>query len=172
MRAKSLLAQQAILQASHVETANGAILEREERIRQKVAYDARMNAVLRTAADGIIVTDDCGVIETFNAAAQAIFGYHAMEMVGKRLATLLPLLDKEVDTSAELCHETQNGSITPETSVVKSTVCARTGLLARSNWRSVRPAWRIDRFSPCWSATSPSASGPKKRCGNSINRTG
>ena len=32
MRAKSLLAEQAILEASHVEAANGAILEREERI--------------------------------------------------------------------------------------------------------------------------------------------
>ena len=37
--------QQATLEASHVEAANGAILEREERIRQKLASDARMNAV-------------------------------------------------------------------------------------------------------------------------------
>ena len=100
MRAKSLLAEQATLEASHVEAANGAILEREERIRQKLASDARMNAVLKTAADGIIVTDDSGVIETFNAAAQAIFGYHAVEVVGKCLATLLPLLDQEADTGA------------------------------------------------------------------------
>ena len=101
MWAKSLLAQQAIIEASHVEAANSAILEREERIRQKLASDARMNAVLKTAADGIIVTDDCGAIETFNAAAQAIFGYHAIEVMGKRLATLLPLLDKNAETGAE-----------------------------------------------------------------------
>ena len=113
MRAKNLLAQQATLEASHVEAANGAILEREERIRQKLASDARMNAVLKTAADGIIVTDDRGVIETFNAAAQAIFGYHAIEVVGKRLATLLPLLDKEADTNAELCHDARDGADRP-----------------------------------------------------------
>ena len=60
-----------------------------------------MNAVLKTAADGIIVTDDCGVIETFNAAAQAIFGYHAIEVIGKRLATLLPLLNEEADSNGQ-----------------------------------------------------------------------
>ncbi len=110
MRAKSLLAEQATLEASHVEAANGAILEREERIRQKLASDARMNAVLKTAADGIIVTDDGGVIETFNAAAQAIFGYHAIEVVGKCLATLLPLLDQEAGTSAASCPQVPNVS--------------------------------------------------------------
>lgn len=108
MRTKSLLAQQASLEASHVVAANGAILEREERIRQKLASDARMNAVLKTAADGIIVTDHSGVIETFNAAAQAIFGYHAVEVVGKRLATLLPLLDEEADAGPP--RDAQNGA--------------------------------------------------------------
>jgi len=104
-RAKNLSSQQATLELSHAEATNDAILEREERIRQKLAHDARMNAVLKTAADGIIVTDDCGVIETFNAAAQTIFGYHAMEVVGKRLATLLPLLDEEAERGAELCRD-------------------------------------------------------------------
>ncbi len=114
MRAKSLLAQQATLEASHVEAANGAILEREERIRQKLASDARMNAVLKTAADGIIVTDDNGVVETFNAAAQAIFGFHAVEVVGKRLATLLPMLDKEAGAHAELCQDARSGADHPQ----------------------------------------------------------
>ena len=82
MRAKTLLAQQTTLEASHVEATNGAILEREERIRQKLASDARMNAVLKTAADGIIVTDERGAIETFNAAAQAIEAEEVFDLGG------------------------------------------------------------------------------------------
>ena len=149
MRAKSLLAQQATLEASHVEAANGAILEREERIRQKLASDARMNAVLKTAADGIIVTDDSGVIETFNAAAQAIFGYHAVESRGKASGdSACPCSTRRRVRMPNCATILATEQTTPKISAVKSKVSARTERLARWNWRSVRPAWRIGSSSP------------------------
>jgi PAS domain S-box-containing protein len=95
VRVRHLQAEQVALKASHTEAISDAIREREERIRQQLAYDARMNAVLETAADGIIVTDDHGIIDTFNEAAQRILGYRAKEVVGTDLARLLPFLDEE-----------------------------------------------------------------------------
>ena len=134
------------------------ILEREERIRQKLASDARMNAVLKTAADGIIVTDDCGVIETFNAAAQAIFGYHAVEIVGKRLATLLPLLEQGAGRKGASVPERglpprsqprlPSSRSRAAISAVKSRAYAKTAPPAPWNWPSARPAWRIGGSSP------------------------
>src|SRR5689334_10175718 len=45
-------------------------------------------AILAATADGIVTTDARGVIKTWNAAAQRLFGYGADEIAGKTLATL------------------------------------------------------------------------------------
>jgi len=97
VRVRHLLSEQVVLKASHTEAIDDAVREREERIRQQLSYDARMNAVLKTAADGIIVTDDRGIVETFNEAAKRIFGYRAEEVVGQNLARLLPFLEDKAD---------------------------------------------------------------------------
>ncbi len=94
-RLRHLQSEHATLRSSHRQATNGVIQEREERIRQQLAYHARMDAVLRTAADGIIVADDQGRIETFNAAAERIFGYSAGEAIGKPLGDLLPFVRDE-----------------------------------------------------------------------------
>lgn len=52
---------------------------------------ARMQAVLRTAADGIITFNERGVIEEWNQAAEKIFGYRAEEIRGQRLQQLMEL---------------------------------------------------------------------------------
>ncbi len=41
-------------------------------------------------ADGIITIDDHGVIESFNPAAQRIFGYSGAEAIGQNISKLMP----------------------------------------------------------------------------------
>ncbi|WP_297528173.1 putative bifunctional diguanylate cyclase/phosphodiesterase [Thiohalobacter sp.] len=54
--------------------------------------ESQMRAVVDTAAEGIIVTDADGNIDTFNAAAEQLFGFLAAEIRGKPLAWLMPAL--------------------------------------------------------------------------------
>lgn len=52
--------------------------------------DARFAALLDAAVDGILVIDDQGRIETFNAAAERLFGYTADELRGRNIRVLMP----------------------------------------------------------------------------------
>lgn len=51
---------------------------------------ARTHAILETAVDGIITIDDQGVIETFNPAAERLFGYQASQVIGQNISILMP----------------------------------------------------------------------------------
>ena len=51
---------------------------------------ARLGAVLNTVVEGIVTIDAKGVIETFNPAAERIFGYTASEVIGQNVKTLMP----------------------------------------------------------------------------------
>ena len=55
--------------------------------------ESHMRAVVETAAEGIIVTDGMGCIDTFNPAAERLFGYLASEMRGRSLTQLVPAID-------------------------------------------------------------------------------
>ncbi len=46
--------------------------------------------ILESAADAIIVIDQEGIVETFNKAAEKMFGYDSGEMVGRNVALLMP----------------------------------------------------------------------------------
>jgi PAS domain S-box-containing protein len=54
-----------------------------------------MRAILQTAVDGIITIDDQGRIESFNPAAERMFGYCAAEVVGRNVKALMPSPDHE-----------------------------------------------------------------------------
>lgn len=52
--------------------------------------EARLRSILETVPDAMIVFDENGIIESFSAAAESLFGHSAKEAIGKDLAMLLP----------------------------------------------------------------------------------
>lgn len=52
--------------------------------------ESKTSAILDAAADGIVTIDAEGRIETFNPAAERIFGYRQREVVGRNVKMLMP----------------------------------------------------------------------------------
>ena len=52
--------------------------------------EARWRSIIDSAVDGIIVIDAKGCIEAFNRGAERLFGYRALEVIGRNLNMLMP----------------------------------------------------------------------------------
>lgn len=52
--------------------------------------EARYQGVIEAAVDAIVIIDADGTIETFNPAAERIFGYRAEEVLGRSVNVLMP----------------------------------------------------------------------------------
>ena len=52
--------------------------------------EGRLRAILEAAADAIITVNEAGEVESFNPAAERMFGYSANEAVGKSISVLMP----------------------------------------------------------------------------------
>jgi PAS domain S-box-containing protein len=71
----------------------GIVRDVTERVRVEAELrdrEARTRAILEMAVDGIVTIDELGAIETFNPAAERIFGYAADEVVGQNVKVLMP----------------------------------------------------------------------------------
>jgi two-component system sensor kinase FixL len=61
-------------------TAEAALSERE----------ALLRSILDTVPDAMVVIDPAGIIESFSAAAERLFGYSAAEVAGRNVSLLMP----------------------------------------------------------------------------------
>jgi two-component system, LuxR family, sensor kinase FixL len=52
--------------------------------------EALLRAILETSPDGLITIDDSGIIQSFSPAAERIFRYDALEVIGRNVACLMP----------------------------------------------------------------------------------
>jgi len=50
----------------------------------------RLDAIINTTVDGIIVIDVQGTVEAFNRGAERLFGYSEAEILGRNVSTLMP----------------------------------------------------------------------------------
>ena len=60
----------------------------ESALRDRTA--ARLRAILDATVDGIVTINEKGIVQTFNRAAERIFGYSAQEVIGKNVKVLQP----------------------------------------------------------------------------------
>lgn len=80
----------------------------EEALRQS---EARIRSVVDNVVDGIITVDERNLIETFNAAAEKIFGYSAGEVIGKNFSLLMAEMEQQemvASLSTWLDEQTEN----------------------------------------------------------------
>jgi PAS domain S-box-containing protein len=54
------------------------------------ASEERLRSVVDTVVDGIITIDGHGIVQTFNPAAERIFGYRADQVIGQNVKLLMP----------------------------------------------------------------------------------
>jgi two-component system sensor kinase FixL len=60
-----------------------------------LAGEAHLRSILETVPDAMIVIDEQGLIISFSAAAERMFGYTEAELLGENVSTLMPSPDRE-----------------------------------------------------------------------------
>jgi two-component system, sensor histidine kinase PdtaS len=93
--------------------------------RVAVTEQAKFEAVVETAGDGIITADERGRVETFNAAAERMFGYSADEITRESVGRLLSaeardggargdvILDEAIGSRREAAGRRKDGASFP-----------------------------------------------------------
>ncbi|MBF0205155.1 MAG: PAS domain S-box protein, partial [Desulfamplus sp.] len=57
---------------------------------QLALIEARNSAILNTVIDGIVTINHQGIVQTFNPAAERLFGYRSDEIINKNVKMLMP----------------------------------------------------------------------------------
>lgn len=77
-----------------IASLNGRLREAHEAAREETALATaraeRLDAIINTTVDGIIVIDGRGSIEAFNPGAERLFGYAAADIIGRNVNVLMP----------------------------------------------------------------------------------
>ncbi len=71
--------------------------DRTKKEKALVESETRMRAILNSAVDAIVTTDEKGNIESFNPAAETMFGYSSEEIKGQNAKMLTHFLNKQED---------------------------------------------------------------------------
>lgn len=66
------------------------VTEREQREATLQGREAQLRSILETVPDAMVVIDERGLIHSFSAAAERMFGYDAAEVIGKNVSLLTP----------------------------------------------------------------------------------
>ena len=61
----------------------------------KSATEAHLRSILATVPDAMVIIDEDGIILSFSAAAEKMFGYVESEVVGENVSMLMPSPDRE-----------------------------------------------------------------------------
>jgi two-component system sensor kinase FixL len=71
------------------------VTERRAAEEQLRARENLLSSVLSTVPDAMVVVDEAGIIMSFSAAAQVLFGYSEEEAIGRNVSMLMPSPDRE-----------------------------------------------------------------------------
>jgi diguanylate cyclase (GGDEF)-like protein len=90
---------------TRVQERTGELLESNRHLQNS---KSRITAIMENVADGIITYDENNIIESFNRAAEQIFGYSAAEASGRNIAFLIRIPQSLPSASADISDLTQH----------------------------------------------------------------
>ncbi len=73
--------------ADNLEHMRQTLLRDRQEIQDR---EARIHAIVENMAEGVITIDERGVVESFNQAAERLFGYRAEDVMGRNVSLLMP----------------------------------------------------------------------------------
>jgi two-component system sensor kinase FixL len=83
-----------LLIGTAIASLSGRLAEAHTDVRKEAALARgraeRLDAIINTTVDGIIVIDSRGLVEAFNPGAERLFGYAAAEVIGRNVNMLMP----------------------------------------------------------------------------------
>src|SRR5437764_1381212 len=81
-----------ILRVAFIDTTDRNRLEKElqQRVQESAEPAERMRSIVDHVIDGIITIDERGTVESYNPAAESLFGYSASEVIGQNVKMLMP----------------------------------------------------------------------------------
>jgi PAS domain S-box-containing protein len=68
----------------------GLLVLGKRAVEAREAQEERLRLILQSAVNGIVTINEEGIIESFNPAAERIFGYRVREAVGRNVTILMP----------------------------------------------------------------------------------